>query len=87
MSEYPECERLAALQVREHAIIDFLEWLETEKIVLSQSDTTTPMMPSCWYLPIIETRNALLMRHFGIDRVVLEKERRAMLAAAASISS
>jgi hypothetical protein len=83
MSGYPECERLAALQVRRDAVIDFLEWLDTETIALSQVDTTTPGLPRCWHLPIIESRNALLMRHFGIDCVALEKERRAMLAAAA----
>jgi len=79
--KYPELDKMAARSpVANQAISEFLEWLDTQGIVLARPDMVTKALPRCWHLPITERHESLLERFFGIDPVALENERRAMLA-------
>lgn len=70
----PELLKHAEAQFPMSVIRDFLEWCDGQKIELSA------WVPSGrWLLPIIEDRERMLERYFGIDANELERERRALL--------
>jgi hypothetical protein len=58
-----------------HTILDFLDWLENQKIELAR-----PRTDGRWALvPINETRVTLFYRYFNVDPTKLENERRELL--------
>jgi hypothetical protein len=70
----PECEKLAAVSDLSQAIGEFIEWAQMQGIQLcSWSDRFRE------FSPIHESINNILARHFGIDLVKIEDERRAIL--------
>lgn len=76
----PEHVKLQAVADRSQAIGEFLEWLDEQDIALSEIDRYTKYLTRGWRLPIVEPRDKLIARFFGIDLVALETEKRAMLA-------
>lgn len=55
---------------------EFFEWLDGQKIELA-----VPRTESRWMLvPMVEDRERMLDRYFGVDATKLENERRALLA-------
>ena len=77
MSEYPEHDKLAEVAKFSQKIGEFLEWAETEGILLCGHAE-----PEDYYqalTPIREPRNSLLARYFEIDLGTLEAEKLQML--------
>jgi hypothetical protein len=76
MSEYPEHEKLAAIQDKSQAIGEFLEWLNSDGVRLSRWDERPG-----WDMlqPDTEGTTAILARYFGIDIKRLDDEKRKML--------
>lgn len=71
---YPEHTKLKAISHLSQAVADFLEWCGEEGINLGKYEPRHDE----WFA-ITESRQDLLARHFGIDLVKLENEKRAML--------
>ncbi len=77
MSEYPEHTKLKKVNTLSQTIGEFLEWAETEGILLCGHAE-----PEDYYealTPIREPRNSLLARYFKIDLETLESEKLQML--------
>ncbi len=72
MAEYPEHEKLGAVEVERRAVTEFMEWLDAEGLFVGR-----------WVggVGCAESRNAhrLLANYLGIDEDRLELERRAIL--------
>lgn len=78
-SEYPEHEKLRAIQEQSQTIGHFLEWLAVEKdVMLCKADPeyTGDRSP---FWPIRKSREKLLADYFGIDLKKIEQEKQAML--------
>ena len=75
MSDYPEHDKLNAISDKSQAIGEFIDALNDRGIVLAYANR--------WgeYHPVMKPISELLAEHFGIDRAVIEQEKRAMLAA------
>lgn len=71
--EYPEHEKLAALDGANNTVGRFLEWLEEEGIVLCKWHDDDKIHPH------YETKEDMIARHFDIDPNKLESEKQAML--------
>jgi len=69
-SKYPECERLSEAAPRSQLIGEFLEWLDEQGIVLAAYGKNRT-----WPDPILDSRESILARFFGIDLKKVEKER------------
>lgn len=92
MSEYPEHDKLQALEGRNQIIGEFLEWLMSREYVIGayhkHSDGCRENGKQvCGYsdwdpqlVPINKPIEVLLADYFGIDRDKLESENRALLA-------
>lgn len=74
-TKYPECEKLAAVHDKRMAIIDFLEWAETEGMMLAEYYNDTQLFLARGQ------HDDFAMRYFGIDMKKLDKERRAIIGA------
>jgi DNA polymerase III epsilon subunit-like protein len=72
VSQYPEHEKLKALNGANQIVGNFIEWLYEQHIDLAKWDGDS-------LYPINKSRDDLLAEHFGIDRNVLEQEKQAML--------
>lgn len=75
MNEYPEHDKLHAIQVESQAQGDFVEWLKSKGIALMTYDSNIYM----WQHDQRSLRS-LLAEYHNIDEDKLEKEKRAMLA-------
>lgn len=72
---YPESDKLGRILEERSTINEFVEWLSGQGIQLC----SVPESMNHTLMPISESSDSLVMRMFGIDPAVLEKERRAML--------
>lgn len=73
MAETPTLDKMLAVKDQSRAIGEFLDWLESEGLVLCGHDGDH-------YVGHYESTEALLARHFGIDLDAAEREKRAILA-------
>lgn len=77
MTDYPEHEKLAAINEQSQSIGEFIDWLAFEKDVIlgkQDPDSFTGRM-----YPAREPIGNLLAEFFEIDQEALEAEKRAML--------
>lgn len=73
MDEYPEHTKLLQIQAESQSIGDFLDWLQSEGIVLAQWHDQ-------YHLGLAATSTQLLLAaYFDIDLAKLEAEKRQML--------
>ena len=72
-----ELDKHKLTMVQRHFIIEFLEWLDGQKLEVAAWRPDGRVM-----FPIIEDRSRLLDRFLGVDAAQLERERRALLAKA-----
>lgn len=72
----PECDKLAAAANQRDILIEFLGWLETQKIQLGRYGVS--VIEYCM-TPIADSHDALILAFLGIDYQKLETERRALL--------
>ncbi len=81
MSDYPEHEKLKALDGKNNVVEQFLEWLSEQQLILCHwhetGDDENPSPPG--YHPAGLRMQQLIAQHFGIDEQALERERRAVL--------
>jgi hypothetical protein len=75
-SEYPEHDKMLAVQDQSRAIGEFLEWTQGEGYLLAEYGRNESDYPTRVQLTIEQ----VMARYFGIDLAVIEKEKRAMLA-------
>ena len=82
MSEYPEHDKLTAIQAQSQKIGEFLEWLQCDKHVrlLGEYGSKTTEEGEPVYVPIRQSKQQLLAEFFEIDLAKLEEEKRQMLA-------
>ncbi len=73
MSDYPEHEKLKALNGANNIVGDFISWLSEQGIQLARWDKFDELHP------INDSIESLLANFFGIDRNILEQEKQAML--------
>lgn len=73
---YPESAKLLAVKDESQAIGEFLEWLQSQGVVLCEIQ---PDSDRFW--PINKSFTTLLAEYFEIDLMAKEKEVRAMLEA------
>jgi hypothetical protein len=73
MSDYPEHEKLKALNGANQIVGDFIEWLGENGYVIAQYDHLDRLV---WNG---KRRDALIAEHFEIDEEKLEEEKCAML--------
>lgn len=71
--DYPEHEKLAALNGANNTIGQFLDWLDQEDIILCKWDDER-------LVPCRENKATTIGRHFLIDEDKLEAEKQSMLA-------
>jgi hypothetical protein len=69
----PECEKLNAVAEESNKIGEFLDWMQTEGLIIGSYDNDGNFYPL--YKPI----NNLLADYFDIDLNKVEQERRALL--------
>ena len=74
MSEYPECEKMAAVRDKSHTIGEFLEWLGDET-PYSICEYTGDDGGYGSYQPTYATIEQLLAKFFDIDLKKVEAER------------
>ena len=75
MSEYPEHDKLKAIQPLSQAVGDFIEWLSGQGLWICEHRDT---FGGEW-VPALRSRDQLLAKHFEIDLDKLEGEKRVML--------
>lgn len=71
-TQYPEAEKLARVGEQKQAILEFLEWCQSEGLWLARYEGQR-------LTTIMERSEPLVHRFFGLDDKKLEAERRAML--------
>lgn len=71
--EYPECEKLKAVDKQIVAIRNFFDFLQENHIGLMDFETAYPAHVYEYQ------REELILKYFGIDQKELEKERKALL--------
>lgn len=76
----PQFDALDACDDARRYLLDFLEWLRDQRMSIGRYSPHVP------FSPIDESTDSLLMRYLSIDAKALEKERRALLEWARSIS-
>jgi len=74
-TQYPLNNKLERVSDLTHAIASFLEWAEKQK-KLSLCEPYKPQYS--WYVPILSSKEQLLMEYFGIDLAALEREKKQM---------
>lgn len=81
MTDYPEHEKLTVIRPQSQAVGEFIEWLRQNGMTICTYETgANADRYGGEYVPIRESRDKLLARHFEIDLDVIETEKRAMLA-------
>lgn len=70
MSQYPECEKVKAVQAKSQAIGEFIDWLENEKQIYLMKGRK----------PIHQTTLRLIAEFFDIDLEKVEQEKQSILA-------
>jgi hypothetical protein len=78
MSDYPEHDKLAAVQRKSQAIGEFLDWLNEQGILMAKYGLDADD-PDTLY-PTHEGITPVLARYFDIDLNLIETEKQAMLA-------
>lgn len=73
---YPECEKWTKVHDESCHIRNFLDWLDSQEIILCKAEETTT---DDFHIPIAERTDNMLYRYFEIDSNKLEKERCAMI--------
>ena len=75
MNEYPECEKMAAIQDKSQVIGEFIEWMRSEQEfeICTYSDYSREYVPSSMSIEI------LLAKFFNIDLNKVEEEKRQIL--------
>ena len=73
MSDYPEHEKLKALNGANNIVGDFISWLSEQGIWLGKWDNFDRLHP------IMDSTEDLLAKYFDIDRFAIEREKQAML--------
>jgi hypothetical protein len=73
----PECDKLKAAAPRSQQIGEFLEWLQSNEVLLCRFDARMGKEGEYW--PINQRIENLLAEFFEIDLAKVEKERRAIL--------
>ena len=76
--QYPECEKMKAVEKESRIISSFLDWLSEKDIALCKLEPTGDIRKE--FFMISTTHERLLAEHFNIDLDRVEKERRAILA-------
>jgi len=75
-----ECDKIVEAQERSIAISEFLQWMDTQKIVLcSWKETEESGFCSAYYQYTDRTKEQLLGDFFGIDLKKAEEERKEIL--------
>ena len=77
MKEYPECEKMQAVQKESQAIGQFLDHMGMQEEVIFCRYSTE----SGEYEPVRKSIEQMLSEYFEIDLVAMEKEKVAMLEA------
>ena len=75
--KYPECDKMIAVSKESHAIGNFLEWLNEQKIVLAEYGTERGYRGTLFHTHV--SIEKLLAQYFEIDLDKVENERRRML--------
>jgi hypothetical protein len=78
MSEYPEHEKLRALDGRNQAVGCFIEWLQVKGYVIARYKNIHGFMDE-QLVPDTSGIQDLIAEYFGIDQDKLEQEKRKML--------
>lgn len=76
MSDYPEHDKLKAIQPLSQSIGEFLEWLSSEGMSICRYEESSEYRG---YFPVRSSRDQLLAEHFEIDLNKLEAEKRQLL--------
>lgn len=76
MSDYPEHDKVKALDGKNNVVGDFIEWLRDNDYVIAQYGGEEGY-ERLW--PVHRSTEDLISEHFEIDRNALEREKRAML--------
>lgn len=74
MSDYPEHDKLTALDGKNNAVGDFLTWLGEHGYEICQLDRLGR------FQPVMRPTREWIANHFDIDEGALEREKRQMLA-------
>ncbi len=77
--EYPECEKMKAVNDKSQSIGEFLEWLASEKRVYLATYLETEEVDADKLCLWHQSKESLLAEFFKIDLKKVEDERRAML--------
>lgn len=77
VSEPTQLARIAEVQPESQSISDFIDWLSAQRLYICE---TADGVRDTRFSPILESREALLARYFGIDLQEAERERRDVLA-------
>jgi len=80
-SEYPEHDKLCAIEDRSNAIGEFLDYGASKLGLVLCEEPNTRRNQSRWPCPTSRSISSVLAAYFGIDEVALEVEKRAMLEA------
>jgi hypothetical protein len=80
MSDYPEHDKLSAVQDETQAAGEFLEWLMTTEYTLAVRCSGEETGIGQLFVPAFPDIEQLLARWKGIDRNKIEAEKRQMLA-------
>jgi hypothetical protein len=82
MTSYPECDRLNAVSSEVSTLSEFLEWIQSDGLVLCRLDDTGKICMDAnvfEYFATHESAQDLIYRFFAIDPGKLDRERRAIL--------
>lgn len=72
--KFPHLAGMESVQASSQIVGEFLDWLQEEGLAICKPEG------SGRYFPVMETTEQLLARHFGVDLMGVERERRLLLA-------
>ena len=78
MNQYPEMEKLKALDAQRRAVDSFFEWLDEQGYAVCERPAMNGRYETI-YMPVAQRPESLVFRFLGLDAGRLEAERRAML--------
>lgn len=76
--EYPECEKIAAVQDKSMLLTEFVDWLGQNGYEICRMELTDGVPDEQWF-PKRETHEQTFAKFFGVDLKKAEAERVAML--------
>lgn len=79
MSDYPEHDKLKALNGDNEKIGVFLEWLRSKGYTICAMNEAEDWVPAYWIEPEMKGIQGVIASYFGIDRDKLEDEKSQML--------